>query len=179
MKAQFKFEIKRDRDKDVGNGLYKPIHVLKNEDQLSAINQSIMKKTNMTNNDLSSIKKELEKFVPSAATPYIKFNLDKFVNQLRKITVLFVSLGIDLKDIDSKELNNIFKSIQGITYKQFGSINKFLMDDKGSTLILCFGLPKTAKIDDSERAVFCSIELCEYFSSIKKSIQIGATTGIN
>jgi hypothetical protein len=53
------------------------------------------------------------------------------------------------------------------------------MDDKGSTLILCFGLPKTAKIDDCERAIFCSIDLCEYFASINKSIYIGATTGIN
>jgi len=32
-----------------------------------------------------------------------------------------------------------------------GSINKFLVDDKGTTMLLCFGLPPVVHNDDAVR----------------------------
>src|SRR5205807_2420629 len=41
-----------------------------------------------------------------------------------------------------------------------GSLNKFLMDDKGSTVIAVFGLPPLAHEDDAVRGVLSSLMIC-------------------
>jgi len=51
------------------------------------------------------------------------------------------------------------------------------MDDKGSTLIICFGLPPTSKNDDPIRALYCAFELTKYFKKLNKSIYIGSSIG--
>jgi adenylate cyclase 10 len=40
-----------------------------------------------------------------------------------------------------------------------GSLNKLLMDDKGSTLIVVFGLPPMAHQDDAIRAILTGFSL--------------------
>jgi adenylate cyclase 10 len=64
---------------------------------------------------------------------------------LRKISVLFINLGIDLSDAKSAQgldrIQKVIQTVQKCIYFNEGSLNKLLMDDKGSTLIVCFGLP--------------------------------------
>jgi len=62
-KDLFAFEHRIDKN------IYKPLKVKNNSDQLPAINFNIIKKCNMNFKELNLIKDELEKFVPSAATP--------------------------------------------------------------------------------------------------------------
>ncbi len=38
---------------------------------------------------------------------------------------------------------------------------QFLLDDKGSTLIACFGLPPNAHEDDAARATLAGLAICE------------------
>lgn len=45
-----------------------------------------------------------------------------------------------------------------------GSLNKLLMDDKGSTLIVVFGLPPMSHQDDAVRAVMCGFTLIRELS---------------
>ena len=40
-----------------------------------------------------------------------------------------------------------------------GSVNKLMMDDKGSTLIVIWGVSPLAHVDDPERAVLCAINI--------------------
>lgn len=58
---------------------------------------------------------------------------------------MFVSLGIDLSDAKSESglnhIQNVIQTVQKCIYMHEGSLNKLLMDDKGSTLIVVFGLP--------------------------------------
>lgn len=75
------------------------------------------KKIQNKKEELEKIESNLELYVPNAALPYIFYNKDKFVNQLRRIVTLFVSLGIELKESDPKELDVIFKNIQLISYQ--------------------------------------------------------------
>lgn len=55
-----------------------------------------------------------------------------------------MNIGIDLSDCASQnglnKIQKIIESIQKCVYLYEGSLNKFLMDDKGSTLIVVFGL---------------------------------------
>jgi hypothetical protein len=44
-------------------------------------------------------------------------------------------------------------------YQYEGSINKFLMDDKGSTLLAVFGLPPLSHEDDATRGVLAGLSV--------------------
>lgn len=92
-----------------------------------------------------SIKEQILRYIPAALIPYIEIDQEKWSSELRRISILFINLGIDLSDATSESgLNHIQKVIEVVqkcVYINEGSLNKILMDDKGSTLIVCFGLP--------------------------------------
>ncbi len=52
-------------------------------------------------------------------------------------------------------------AVQRAIYKYEGSLNKFLVDDKGSTLLAVHGLPPLAHEDDPERSVLTALMLAE------------------
>lgn len=86
------------------------------------------------------------KYVPSAVMPFINHQEEKWASELRRITVLFVNLGLKEGDLRSGTaaddlVQSVLHSVQVSVYQYEGSLNKFLMDDKGSTLIAVFGLP--------------------------------------
>ena len=63
-------------------------------------------------------------------------------------------------------------AVQACCYWYEGSVNKFLMDDKGSTLIACFGLTPFAHENDATRAILCSLFICE------KLFQLGLAASV-
>lgn len=81
----------------------------------------------------------LKNFVPNAIMPYIETNNETYAGETRKLTVMFASLGVDLSSAKSPEgmtrIQLIVTNIQKIVYRMEGSVNKLVMDDKGSTLI--------------------------------------------
>ncbi len=58
-------------------------------------------------------------------------------------------------------LNQVMAAVQRAIYKYEGSLNKFLVDDKGSTLLAVHGLPPLAHEDDPERSVLTALMLAE------------------
>jgi adenylate cyclase 10 len=50
-------------------------------------------------------------------------------------------------------------TVQKYVYRHEGSINKLLMDDKGSTLICLWGLTPMAHEDDAARAITCAYSM--------------------
>lgn len=58
-----------------------------------------------------------------------------------------------------------------------GSLNKLLMDDKGSTLIVVFGLPPMSRDDDAIRAVMTAFTLRHELLLINCKCNIGIGTG--
>merc|ERR1712129_288871 len=57
-------------------------------------------------------------------------------------------------------------ALQEIIYKYQGSLNKFLVDDKGSTVMAVFGLPPVAHRNDPERAVMAALDLRKKFTEM-------------
>jgi adenylate cyclase 10 len=76
---------------------------------------------------------------------------------------MFVNLGIDLTDANTDEglkvIQKVIETVQKCIYMHEGSLNKLLMDDKGSTLIVVFGLPPMAHQDDPVRAILTAFSL--------------------
>ncbi|CAI2376171.1 unnamed protein product [Moneuplotes crassus] len=121
-----------------------------------------------TNIFINSLKKDelikamqyLKNFVPNAIMPYIEVNMEEYCGETRKLTVMFASLGVDLSSAKTKEgmdkIQKIVTTIQKVVYRMEGSLNKLVMDDKGSTLICVWGLPPMAHEDDATRAVLAA-----------------------
>ncbi|CAN0362830.1 unnamed protein product, partial [Ectocarpus fasciculatus] len=86
-------------------------------------------------------------------------------NEIRRVTVLFVNLGLKeqtllaaaVYDEAMKEMHQVMVAVQESVYEYEGSINKFLMDDKGSTLVAVYGLPPVGHADDPTRGVLAAL----------------------
>lgn len=93
---------------------------------------------------------------------------------------MFISLGFDLSQLrDQKGLvlfHKIFRIVQQVLYQNHGSLNKLLMDDKGTTLIAMFGSQPHIHQNDSSRAVSASLQLTHQLRRVKIDVNIGITT---
>lgn len=123
-------------------------------------------------------------YIPTAVIPFATQNDDKWVNELRHITVLFVNLGVREAELinmntekDVNHIHAVLKAVQKAVYKYEGSLNKFLMDDKGSTLIAIFGLPPLAHEDDAVRGVLGAQAIITALHQLDLRPSIGITTG--
>ena len=98
---------------------------------------------------------------------------------------MFVNLGLKEHDLLAASayndavlhVHNVLRSVQKTIYHYEGSINKFLMDDKGSTLIAVFGLLPLVHEDDATRAILASLLLCKELGKFRIQPSIGITTG--
>ncbi|MFV9504296.1 MAG: tetratricopeptide repeat protein [Oscillochloridaceae bacterium umkhey_bin13] len=99
--------------------------------------------------------------------------------ELRRMSIVF--LGIGGLEYDSPEhlgfLQEAMTKLQLKIYKYEGSLNKFLVDDKGTISIIIFGAPPFAHHDDPLRAVRCALELQELAEQTGLRLAVGITTG--
>ena len=84
-----------------------------------------------------------------------------FINEHRKVAVLFVSFGSFDYDHDpdvGSRLQAYLSQVICLVHRYDGYLNKVDMGDKGSKYIVLFGAP-IAHEDDAERALRCALEL--------------------
>lgn len=113
--------------------------------------------------------------------PYIDIDEEKWSSELRYLTVIFVNLGVDLRDAAHEEglhrIQKVIQTVQKCIYMHEGSLNKFLMDDKGSTLVVVFGLPPMSHQDDSVRAILTAFLMVDELKKIQVQCSLGIATG--
>ena len=99
--------------------------------------------------------------------------------ELRRMSVVF--LGIGGMDYESSDdlvaLQQVMMALQQTIYRYEGSLNKFLVDDKGTISLITFGAPPFAHADDPLRAVRCAIDLQSLAKKLGLRLAIGITTG--
>jgi len=134
--------------------------------------------------DVHDFQKLLEKYIPAAVLPYLTRCQNSWSGELRLVTVLFVNVGVNLsnvQNIDSTSLDWIQQVITGIQkaiYKYEGSLNKFLVDDKGSNVIGVFGVPPLAHYDDATRGLLAALKLLRKMRGLGIKCYIGVTSGL-
>ena len=130
---------------------------------------------------------ELKKFVPAAIAMYLDIEQEIWSKESRLLTIMFLNLSIDLKHTKTQDglehIQNIISKVQRCIYRTQGSLNKFLMDDKGSVLLIAWGLPPLSNHDDSLRAVLTGINIIQELKNYKSEkwgscgVKIGISTG--
>ncbi|KAH9261183.1 hypothetical protein BASA81_000887 [Batrachochytrium salamandrivorans] len=109
-----------------------------------------------------------------------------WVSELRQVTVLFINLGVpkDKLDLMFREhagislLHEYFVHIQTVAMDYEGSVNKFLMDDKGSTVIAVFGLPPISHENDATRGVLAALAITAKLQEVGANPSVGVATGV-
>eukprot|EP00933_Yihiella_yeosuensis_P068486 TRINITY_DN7416_c0_g2_i2.p1 TRINITY_DN7416_c0_g2~~TRINITY_DN7416_c0_g2_i2.p1 ORF type:complete len:1045 (-),score=200.64 TRINITY_DN7416_c0_g2_i2:283-3417(-) len=119
------------------------------------------------------------RYIPSAVFKQIECGTLQYVNEMRNISVIFISgSGLDvMSEGGPKQAQELMSSVQRVCYAHEGTLNKFLIDDKGMLFLLVFGLPPLVHPDDPTRAVLATMELVQVFHRLKLVGRFGVTTG--
>jgi len=143
----------------------------------------------------------LKKYIPGAVLSRSAFGSDlgdDWTNEIRRCTVLFCNItGLQIEPPDLcptspslpglesvwsdslalQTLQTIMKEVQESAYQYEGSVNKFLMDEKGWNIMVLWGLPPWSHENDPERAVVSSILMRKRLNKLGHRCCIGVATG--
>ncbi|CAE7199518.1 ADCY10 [Symbiodinium natans] len=119
------------------------------------------------------------RYIPSAVFKQIECGTLQYVNEMRNISVIFINgSGLDvMSSTGPAQAQELMSSVQKVCYAHEGTLNKFLIDDKGMLFLLVFGLPPLVHPDDPARAVLASMELVQVFKRMDLIGRFGVTTG--
>lgn len=115
-------------------------------------------------------------FLHPTISQRVREDLTSFINEHRKVTVLFVrfeNLDYDHDSHVGEALQKYFAQVVEVVNRYDGYLNKIDMGDKGSKYIVVFGAP-IAHEDDVERALQCALDLQDIEGF---SVRIGVNTG--
>lgn len=149
---------------------------------------------------VSNFGRILFNFVPVSIMPYLYSQgneLDLMLPEMREVTTIFlkldvVSLGIHkyyLNDALFKQENEeeskrvlekvqlAFRTVQEVVFRYHGIINKFLVDDKGCSVLIAFGLPPFAHENDPDRALICGFGMMAALGDKNVQAHCGITSG--
>ncbi|MEG4940396.1 adenylate/guanylate cyclase domain-containing protein [Microcoleus sp. F4-D5] len=125
------------------------------------------------------MQERIEKYVSLGVLQRLKVGQTDWLGDLRRVSVMFLNLpGIDYDAEGALDfISTTLNAIQNILQVYEGTLNKFLVDDKGSTLVIGLGLPPFSHEDDSVRCVMAGMALLENLRSLGLQPKIGIATG--
>ena len=106
----------------------------------------------------------------------------QFQNERRRVVVVFLSLPKTAKEavktngIEATQLNDIYSALKSILAKFEGQMRDFLFEDKGCTMIACFGITQITEVD-ALRAVLFAIEATAACETLGDPCKIGISMG--
>jgi len=120
-------------------------------------------------------------YIPSSVFKQIEGGTLTYVNEMRNIATIFISgSGVDVStDAGSKVAQELMSGVQYCCYAHEGTLNKYLVDDKGMLFLLVYGLPPMVHPDDPSRAVLACLDIIEVFKRLGLVGRCGVTTGRN
>jgi class 3 adenylate cyclase len=105
-----------------------------------------------------------------------------FVNEYRRVVVAFVSLpglfkaSTRPKGLNIPHLNDVYSALKTILNKFEGLMRDFLFEDKGCTMICCWGCVAMSEFDVL-RSILFALEALAALASLKEKCKIGISYG--
>lgn len=116
-------------------------------------------------------------FLPDAILSRLEAGQNRWLAELRQVTVLFVNLPGMNHATSLAEAQRAAVALQTAIDRFEGSINKLSVDDKGVTLVAAMGLPPLAHEDDATRGVLAAMAIQKSFRELGMPCSVGVTTG--
>ena len=137
------------------------------------------------NFNLLAIKPEintLRKFLPAAVKGYLNIERESWCKELRLITCMFLNIEKDLSRLDDEDtfihVQKIVNTVQRCIYRTKGALNKFLMDDKGSGMLVAWGIPPFSSRYDPLDCVCSCLSIQQELTKLGLKCGMGVTTGV-
>ena len=118
-------------------------------------------------------------YIPAAIRDRLVAGQTEWLAELRRVTVLFVNVrGLDYGAPDILQQTQAFmRTMQGVLYHYEGSVNKLLVDDKGTSLIVALGLPPLTHEDDATRGAKAALDMHARVGELGLECAVGVATG--
>lgn len=124
----------------------------------------------------------LHRYIPAAVQPKLRAGHSGHLAEIRQVSVVFSRYaGIDLASSSKgscaeaiEKGHRLMLYVQRAIYTWEGSINKFLVDDKGLVVLAVFGLPPMAHADDPKRAVAAAKMLVDDIAELGPEVSCSA-----
>ncbi|NJO84868.1 MAG: adenylate/guanylate cyclase domain-containing protein [Blastochloris sp.] len=88
---------------------------------------------------------------------------------------------VDGIDYDGEQMlaqaHAVMRALQVALYRYEGSVNQFIVDDKGTIFVAALGLPPLTHEDDAVRGVQAALAMHEQIRTLGMECAIGVTTG--
>ena len=120
----------------------------------------------------------LREYLPEAVLSRIAAGQVAWLSEFRRVTTVFVNvigLNYDSPSVGGR-INDVAVAIREVVRRFEGGVQQFLVDDKGTVLLIAFGLPPRAHEDDPARGVQAAMEIEEALSGLGLRSAIGITT---
>ncbi len=120
----------------------------------------------------------LSALLPGIILDRLESGLSDWLAELRQVTVLFINVvGIDDRAPAAlDQLQQITRAIQTGVYQYEGSVNQFVLDDKGFTVVAAMGLPPLTHPDDALRGVQAAMTVQAHLRRLAP--HVSSTVGI-
>ena len=135
--------------------------------------------------DLFTIKPEintLRKFLPAGVKGYLNIERESWCKELRLVTCSFLNIEKDLSQLDNEDtfiqVQTIVNTVQRCIYRTRGALNKFLMDDKGSGMLVAWGIPPFSSRYDPLDCVCSCLTIQQELTKLGLKCGMGVTTGV-
>ena len=121
----------------------------------------------------------LRAYLPDTVAAWLDSDSAAWCAELRRVTVTFVGIGgLDYHDASTLgRLQETIVCIESSRQHFGGSINQFMVDDKGTVLLIVHGVPPHSYQDNELRALRCATALSGGLSAIGLQPSIGLASG--
>ena len=123
----------------------------------------------------------LRQFLPAGVKKYLNIEKEGWCKEIRLVSSMFLNIKVDLSQLrnesDYMRVQKIANTVQRCIYRTRGALNKFLMDDKGSVMLVAWGLPPLSSRNDPLDAVSSCITILHEFKKMGLQCAMGLTTG--
>jgi predicted ATPase/class 3 adenylate cyclase len=124
--------------------------------------------------------RKLRSFVPQTLIFPINAERLKWIAEIRPVTVLFIRLANDYQNTSAnlEQLRGSIKLARPLVLKHDGLLNQIWLDEKQSNILICFGPPPSAHMDNPERCVRLALELHQLLNEAGFQNSMGLSTGM-
>ena len=119
----------------------------------------------------------LQAYIPGAIKERLKAGQTGWLAELRTVSALFINLPGLGHGLALEKAQEIMQEVQSALYYYEGSLNKFSVDEKGTTMLAAFGLPPMAHEDDALRAGLAALEIERRLTALDVRCSIGICSG--
>jgi class 3 adenylate cyclase len=117
-------------------------------------------------------------YIPPNVLHYHDASQAQFLNSNRRVSILFVSLP-PATTLTFEKAQAALLAIQKATAKFSGLLRQFIVDDKSTVAICCWGAPPQARHNDAARCVAAAAEMSRSLKSkVDGPVHFGVSHGM-